>query len=116
MNLLDGHLVLALESAADSALPRFLASLGATVRAVSTADLNVHLADASFLVESLGAYRLAERGVTRERLELAAPRLVHVSITTFGGDAPRANWLGNELIASAMSGVLRLTGSPDRAP
>jgi crotonobetainyl-CoA:carnitine CoA-transferase CaiB-like acyl-CoA transferase len=116
MNLLDGHRVLALESAADTALPRFLASLGATVHAVSLVDLETHLADASFLVESLGAAKLAERGFSRERLQIAAPRLIHVSITTFGGDTPRANWLGNELIASAMSGVLRLTGSPDRAP
>jgi crotonobetainyl-CoA:carnitine CoA-transferase CaiB-like acyl-CoA transferase len=116
MNLLNGHLVLALESATDSALPRFLASLGATVRAVSIAELEAQLADASFLVECLGSYRLAEHGLTRERLELAAPRLIHISITTFGADSPRESWLGNELIASAMSGVLRLTGWPDRAP
>ncbi len=116
MNLLEGHRVLALESAADTALPRFLASLGATVRAVSMAELDVHLPGASFLLESLGPAKLAERGFSRERLQIAAPRLIHVSVTTFGADAPRANWLGNELIASAMSGVLRLTGSPDRAP
>jgi crotonobetainyl-CoA:carnitine CoA-transferase CaiB-like acyl-CoA transferase len=116
MNLLDGHRVLALESAANTALPRFLASLGATVRAVSLAELDVHLAGASFLLESLGPAKLAELGFSRERLQTAAPRLIHVSVTAFGADAPRANWLGNELIASAMSGVLRLTGSPDRAP
>jgi crotonobetainyl-CoA:carnitine CoA-transferase CaiB-like acyl-CoA transferase len=116
MNLLNGHRVLALESAADTALPRFLASLGATVRAVSMAELDAHLAGASFLLESLGPAKLAELGFSRERLQLAAPRLIHVSVTAFGADAPRANWLGNELIASAMSGVLRLTGSPDRAP
>lgn len=116
MNFLDGHHVLALASTADSALPRFLASLGATVRQASVAELEAQIAEASFLVEGLGAARLAQQGWTTERLQREAPRLIHVSVTTFGADAPRAQWLGGELIASAMGGVLRLTGTPDRAP
>ena len=116
MNFLDGHLVLAMTSAADCALPRFFESLGATVLQVSAGDMEAHIRDASFLVEALGPANLAQQGWTPERLQRAAPRLIHVSITTFGADAPRGQWLGGELIASAMGGVLRLTGTPDRAP
>jgi crotonobetainyl-CoA:carnitine CoA-transferase CaiB-like acyl-CoA transferase len=116
MNFLNGHRALALTSAADSALPRFFASLGATVLRVSAAEMDAQIPDASFLVEGLGPAKLAQHGWTTERLQQAAPRLIHVSITTFGADAPRARWLGGELIASAMGGILRLTGTPDRAP
>jgi crotonobetainyl-CoA:carnitine CoA-transferase CaiB-like acyl-CoA transferase len=116
MSLLRGHRVLALESAAAAALPRFLSSLGATVVAVPIAGLQAQIADASFLVEELGLPRLADAGWPRDRLERAASRLIHVSVTPFGSDGPRARWLGNELITSAMSGVLRLTGTADRAP
>jgi crotonobetainyl-CoA:carnitine CoA-transferase CaiB-like acyl-CoA transferase len=116
MNFLNGHRVLALPSAADSALPRFFASLGATILEVSEAEMDAQIPEASFLVEALGPAKLAQQGWTPERLQRAAPHLIHVSITTFGADAPRGQWLGGELIASAMGGVLRLTGTPDRAP
>jgi crotonobetainyl-CoA:carnitine CoA-transferase CaiB-like acyl-CoA transferase len=116
VNFLNGHRVLALNSAADSALPRFLASLGATVMQVTLTELQAHLSDASFLVEAVGPAILGEHGWSAERLQRAAPHLIHVSVTTFGADAPRARWQGGELIASAMGGVLRLTGTPDRAP
>ncbi len=116
MNFLEGHRVLALTSAADGALARFFASLGATVLPVSAGEMERQIADASFLVEDLGPAKLGQHGWTPERLQRAAPRLIHVSVTTFGCDAPRARWRGGELIASAMGGVLRLTGTPDRAP
>jgi len=114
--LLEGHLVLALETASEAALPRFLASLGATILSVSLGELDSRIAGASFLIEEWGTGRLADEGWTRARIEAAAPGLIHVSVTAFGGDVPRARWVGNELIASAMSGVLRMTGEPDRAP
>jgi|HubBroStandDraft_1064217.scaffolds.fasta_scaffold00039_74 crotonobetainyl-CoA:carnitine CoA-transferase CaiB-like acyl-CoA transferase len=116
MTLLHGHRVLALEGAAQSALARLLSSLGASVAAVSLPELPEQIASASFLLEELGLSRLADAGWLSERFEREAPRLIHVSVTPFGSTGPRARWLGNELIASAMSGVLRLTGTPDRAP
>ena len=61
MTFLNGHRVLALTSAADAALPRFLASLGATVLRVTSAELEAQVADASFLVEELGPAKLAEQ-------------------------------------------------------
>jgi crotonobetainyl-CoA:carnitine CoA-transferase CaiB-like acyl-CoA transferase len=116
MTLLNGHRVLVLDSAAQTALPRFLGSLGAQVAPIKIADLAAHLAGASFFIEDLGAARLEDLGWSRERVQRTAPRVIHVSVSTFGSDAPRARWSGNELIASAMGGVLRLTGMPDRAP
>jgi crotonobetainyl-CoA:carnitine CoA-transferase CaiB-like acyl-CoA transferase len=116
LSFLQGHQVLAMDSPVDAALPRYLASLGATVERISLDDLATRIADASFLVDELGLVRLQDAGWPRNRIEDIAPRLIHVSVTPFGSDAPRARWLGGELIASAMGGILRLTGEPDRAP
>jgi crotonobetainyl-CoA:carnitine CoA-transferase CaiB-like acyl-CoA transferase len=116
MTLLRGHRVLALELSIDSPLPRFFASLGATVAAVSIDELQAEILSASFLLEEWGLPRLKCAGWPSERLDQVAPRLIRVSVTPFGSEGPRAQWVGNELIASAMSGVLRLTGTPDRPP
>jgi crotonobetainyl-CoA:carnitine CoA-transferase CaiB-like acyl-CoA transferase len=114
--MLTGHKVVVLQSRLDGALARFLGSLGATLVAADTFDLAQEIADASFLIDDLGCARLQDLGWPRSRIEQVAPRVIHVSVSAFGSDGPRARWLGNELIASAMSGVLRLTGTPDRAP
>jgi crotonobetainyl-CoA:carnitine CoA-transferase CaiB-like acyl-CoA transferase len=116
VSLLLGARVLVLEMSPGAALPRFFATLGATIIAVRMDDLAAELAGASFLLDELGTARLADAGWPRERITGAAPALIHVSVTTFGSDAPRARWVGGELIASAVGGVLRLTGTPDRAP
>ena len=116
MTFLRGHRVLVLNATAKGALARFFSSLGAEVVPVTFEDLKENLSWASFLIEELGLTRLAEQGWTRQRIEKAAPRLIHVSVTAFGSEGPHARWQGTELITSAMSGVLRLTGTPDRAP
>lgn len=144
MRPLDGKVVLALGDMADSALCRFLATLGATIRRAvpapsraadvpgvpaaphasvardvlgTRAVLDVRaVADADFLVESLGIERLSDRGVTRAEIVAANPALVHVSVTPFGSGGPRACWRGGELVASAMGGTLRLTGEPGGPP
>ena len=116
MTFLHGHRVLALDVADKGALARFFASLGADIVKVSLDSLCDNLAEASFLIEHLGLTRLAEKGLHRKYIEQAAPKLIHVSVTTFGSKGPCAKWEGSELIASAVSGNLRLTGDPDRAP
>ncbi|MBM0106308.1 CoA transferase [Steroidobacter sp. S1-65] len=108
--------VLALDGTADSALARLLASFGADVRAVDVSSLANELPDAQFLIESLGLPALQTAGFSRARIEQMNPRLIHVSVTTFGSEGPRAAWHGGELIASAMGGTLRVTGDPDRPP
>jgi crotonobetainyl-CoA:carnitine CoA-transferase CaiB-like acyl-CoA transferase len=117
MTFLVGHRVLLLgDTAAKGGLARFFSSLGADVVSVTIEDLKEKLSEASFLIEELGLSRLADQGWPRRRIEQTAPKLIHVSVTVFGSEGPHSQWEGNELIASAMSGVLRLTGEPDRAP
>jgi len=112
MTLLSGQRLLAIGGMGERALTRYLQSLGATLLPGGIEDIG----QADFLLDDLGLGELADRGWTRERIENANPRLVHVSVTPFGSDGPRARWKGSELVASAAGGALRLTGYPDRAP
>ena len=114
MRLLDGHTVLAWGAAPQGALARFFQSLGAVVVS-GTPDLH-DVPNASFLIEDLGLDGLEALGITRAALERANPALVHVSVTAFGSHGPRATWRAGELVVSALGGVLRLTGDPDRPP
>ncbi len=114
LNPLEGHTVLAWGGTPQGALARFLRSLGAVVTA-GAPNLG-SLAAASFLIEDLGLERLETLGLTRAAIEEANPALVHVSVTAFGSHGPRAMWKAGELVVSAMGGVLRLTGDPDRPP
>ncbi len=116
MSLLEGHRVLALECSTDDPLPRFLASLGASVSAVYRGVLAREIGAASMLIDRQGLPALEQMGWSRARIEAAHPALIHVSITPFGSFGPRASWRGSELIASATGGVLGLTGMPDRPP
>ena len=125
MTMLSGHRVLVLDDAAEGAEPvertegalaRLLLSLGAEVIPVNISDLEANLAEASFLIDQIGLPQLAEQGWPRHRIEQTAPQLIHVSITPFGSQGPRTQWRGSELVVSATSGVLRLTGMPDRPP
>jgi len=116
MNLLAGERIITLETSTDSALPRFLASLGASVVRVDRAQLAREIVDASMLIDRVGLGALGEIGWARDRIETVNPRIVHVSITPFGSHGPRAGWLGSELVCSAMGGVLGVTGTPDRPP
>ncbi|MEO5706273.1 MAG: CoA transferase [Alteraurantiacibacter sp.] len=87
---------------AERPLARYLASLGA--------DLGGPVAGASFVIDDLGQAHAA-------RLAGGIPEsAVHVSVTTFGSDGPRADWRGGELVASAMGGALKLTGEPGQKP
>ena len=111
---LTGHRVVAWGGMADRALARYFASLGAQVVAATPGLAS--LVDASFLIDDLGLARLEDAGLSRADIERANARLVHASVTVFGSTGERARWAGGELVASAMGGVLRLTGEPDRAP
>ncbi len=62
------------------------------------------------------ANELAALGLDPEVLHARYPRLVIVSITTFGLTGPYAEFKGHELIAFAASGYMMLTGDPKREP
>ena len=119
MKPLQNLIVLALDSAADSALARLLQSFGAQIERAPLANGNgliPTLPRVSFLIENIGLPGLRRVGIEREQIAQANPKLIHVSVTPFGSDGPRSEWIGGELIASAMGGTLRVTGDPDRPP
>jgi crotonobetainyl-CoA:carnitine CoA-transferase CaiB-like acyl-CoA transferase len=116
MNLLDGLRVLAWRDAAEGALVRFLKQLGAEIVPCHSELKTSDLAGADFLIELLGLARIEETGLTRAGIDAANPRLIHVSVSTFGSVGERSAWRGSELVASATGGILRLVGDVDRAP
>lgn len=100
MKPLAGHRVAALGSMANRPLARYLASLGA--------EIGGPVEGASFVIDDLGLEATASLPV--------AQTAIHVSVTPFGSGGPRSHWRGGELVASAMGGVLRLTGEPGERP
>jgi len=114
MSLLAGIKVTAVAMAAERPLLRYLASLGATI--VPAPDAPAGLKDIAILVDGIGSRQLAGQGWSRDLIQQANPALVHVSVSPFGSHGPGSDRLGSELVASAMSGTLRLTGDPDRPP
>ena len=71
---------------------------------------------ADFVLESFTPGYLDSLGLGYEALAKVNPRIIVASITPFGQKGPYAQYKGSELIASAMSGVLEITGDADRPP
>ena len=71
---------------------------------------------ADFLVESEPPGRLDALGLGRETLEAVNPTLVHVSITPFGQDGPKAGFAATDLITVAAAGLAHLNGEAERPP
>ena len=95
-------------------LLRYLATLGAEVvkPAATLADLD----GVDFLIDGVGLPQLQALGWESARITATYPALIHVTVSPFGSHGPAATLLGSELVASAMSGTLRLVGEPDRCP
>ena len=74
------------------------------------------LATADILYEEGAPGALAASGFGWERLQALNPRLSLVQLTPFGQEGPFRDWRADELTLWAMSGMLRLTGYPDRRP
>jgi crotonobetainyl-CoA:carnitine CoA-transferase CaiB-like acyl-CoA transferase len=74
------------------------------------------VAGAHFLIESDDAGAMAARDLGPEHLLALNPALVHVSITPFGEDGPKAHWAEADLVLLAAGGPLFLTGDEDRPP
>jgi len=114
MKLLSGKRVALYAMAPERPLPRYLASLGADI--VPAPDTPAGLSGVDFLVDGVGLKALDAAGWQHQMLQNDFPGLVHISVTPFGSYGPGAGYSGSELVASAMSGTLRLTGDPDRPP
>ena len=74
------------------------------------------LANADVLVESEMPGVMAIRELDFEHLKGDFPNLVYCSVTPFGQTGPYAGFKGNSLAAMALSGLMYITGDPEREP
>ncbi|HEV3114818.1 MAG TPA: CoA transferase [Candidatus Binataceae bacterium] len=71
---------------------------------------------ADVVVENFSPGVLDRAGLSYEELRKINPRIVMVSVSGCGQTGPLAHRPGNDHVALALSGVMDLTGYPDRAP
>ncbi|MEE8369317.1 MAG: CoA transferase [Dehalococcoidia bacterium] len=74
------------------------------------------LAGADLLVESYSPGQLAALGLGYDDLKAELPSLIYCSITPFGQTGPYRDFKGNSLTCMALSGLMYVTGDPDREP
>jgi len=74
------------------------------------------VAGADILIDNAAPGSLAAMGLDPAELARRNPALVHVSITPFGQDGPKAHYASSDLVLTAAGGYLALTGDEDRAP
>lgn len=68
------------------------------------------------LIETGAPGELDALGLGSATLRGEQPGLIYLSITPFGQEGPMAGYAANDLIATAMSGLMYLNGFPDEAP
>jgi benzylsuccinate CoA-transferase BbsE subunit len=71
---------------------------------------------ADFIIESFEPGYMANLGLGYPELSHINPRIVMTSITPFGQTGPYRHYSPSDLLCSAMSGYMYLTGDTDRAP
>lgn len=74
------------------------------------------VADADVLIENFKVGGLEKYGLDYASLKAINPGLVYCSITGFGQDGPYAQRAGYDFIIQGMSGLMSVTGEPDRQP
>ncbi len=74
------------------------------------------LADADVLIESCAPGQMSQWSLGYDDLKEEFPGLCYVSITPFGQTGPYRDYRGNSITAMAASGLMCLTGDPDREP
>ncbi|KXF76784.1 CoA-transferase [Paramesorhizobium deserti] len=72
--------------------------------------------DADVVIENFKVGGLKKYGLDYESLNAVNPRLVYCSITGFGQTGPYAKQAGYDFIIQGMSGLMSVTGEPDREP
>ncbi|MCK3778835.1 CoA transferase [Ensifer sesbaniae] len=73
-------------------------------------------AQSDVLLENFKVGGLTKYGLDYESLKKLNPRLIYCSVTGFGQDGPYAHRAGYDYIVQGMSGIMDLTGEPDREP
>ena len=76
-------------------------------RLASTADV---------LIENYRPGAMARAGLGYEQLRAVNPRLVYASISGYGQTGPHGGRGGFDLVAQGVSGIMSVTGEPDRPP
>jgi crotonobetainyl-CoA:carnitine CoA-transferase CaiB-like acyl-CoA transferase len=71
---------------------------------------------ADVVVQNLRAGLVDEYGLDGPTLLKAAPRLVYCNVGGFGPKGPMRSQLGYEALIQGLTGLISMTGEPDRAP
>ncbi|MFC2041708.1 CaiB/BaiF CoA transferase family protein [Chloroflexota bacterium] len=74
------------------------------------------IADADVVVESFEPRVMPSLGLGYKVLEAINPRLVMTSISNFGQNGPYKGYKAEEITEQALSGLMYITGEPDREP
>ncbi len=105
------------ESAGFLALNRNKRSLTLNLKHPTGRDLFLRLVEtADVLIENFRPGTMADLGLDYPTLAARNPRLVYCAISGFGQTGPERDRPGLDLIVQAMSGLMSLTGEPDRPP
>ena len=73
-------------------------------------------AESDVLIETAAPGEMDALGLGYEALCAANPGLLYGTITPFGQDGPMAAYRANDIVASAMSGLMFLNGDPEDPP
>ncbi len=73
-------------------------------------------ANADIVIENFKVGGLTKFGLDYATLAAANPRLIYCSVTGFGQDGPRAEEAGYDFMIQGLSGIMDLTGEPEREP
>jgi len=71
---------------------------------------------ADFVIESFTPGYMAELGLGYEEMSKINPGIIMVSISGFGQDGPYAQYKAPDIVCTAMSGYMNITGDSDRPP
>lgn len=71
---------------------------------------------ADFIIESFPPGHMEKLGLGYAAISKINPAIIMTSITPFGQTGPHKDYKSCDLVALAMSGMMYLTGDPDRAP
>ena len=74
------------------------------------------LARTDILIESGAPGRLASLGLGYDDVKAACPDVIYCSVTPFGQTGPYRDFKGNSLACMALSGLMYITGDPDKEP
>jgi crotonobetainyl-CoA:carnitine CoA-transferase CaiB-like acyl-CoA transferase len=85
-----------------------------SVEGKAALDTLIKTADA--LVNNLRGDLPAKMGLDYKTLQSVNPKLVCVHVSAYGRDNERASWPGYDYLMQAESGLMHLTGDPDRPP